>query len=640
MNSKPKYFIYDNTVRILILCYITFYCFICFLKFRSYAYYDFDLALYTQALWSILHGSTHSSILGISFLGNHAHLIFFIIAPIYYIFSSSLTLLILQTLALGLSAWPLYLIARDILNAKWGMAISFIYLIYPGLGFTNLYEYHPTVFATLFLAWMLYYFHKERFFYFMVFIFLSMLCQENIPFVAISIGIYALFCKRHLKWFFWSFMSGIIYFYLAVFVIITYFNHDTIQFISIYSRFGDSYAGIAGNIIFNPWQTLQFMLMEHKISYLVQVFLPLSFIPLLSPCAMVLSLPYFLQHLLSGRFSETTIYHHYLAEMLPLIFFAFISGIRNILKMTFLRSYQNSFIICLVGIALVSHLFHGPLPEIFVSKSTLIRDENALIRDDFVGKIPPHAGIVATFRFLPHLTQRKNLYSFHHVYSGYYTLSNRPYKLPEDATYALIDFDDPLTFKGFYHPDNYENLLEFLSDGRWGITKVYDSIVLFEKGKNDLSLLYEVLPNAPDSVLDNRWLIDESIELAYYELHDKAAAILAIDFYWHAVSDVKKDIIVFFDIVDSNGMIVARLIRPICYRIYPTNAWCKGEWIRESKYLPMPYRLRPGRYSLIMGFLSFDRKEVFIVNPKDAQGRIFIGYFNIALDTFDNRYCA
>jgi hypothetical protein len=66
---------------------------------------------------------------------------------------------------------------------------------------------------------------------------------------------------------------------------------------------------------------------------------------------------------------------------------------------------------------------------------------------------------------------------------------------------------------------------------------------------------------------------------------------------------------------------------PICYRIYPTNAWSEGEWIKERKYLPIPSHLEPGGYALMMGFLSFNGHETIPVNNQDILGRVPIGSF-------------
>ena len=160
-----------------IFLYVFYFGLISVIKLNSFAFYDFDLAVHDLSVWNILHGSIFNSILNIPFLGNHMNVILFFIAPVYLIFNHPLTLLFLQTLSLGLTALPLYLLSRKILNESWGLLIVIIYLFYPALSYTNLYEFHPTVFATFFLTAAFYYYELKSFNKFMLFSLLSCFCQ-------------------------------------------------------------------------------------------------------------------------------------------------------------------------------------------------------------------------------------------------------------------------------------------------------------------------------------------------------------------------------------------------------------------------------------------------------------------------------
>jgi uncharacterized membrane protein len=81
---------------------------LCYLKFHTYSYTDFDLAVHAQSIWNILHESMDSSILGIPFLGNHMVLILYLVTPLYAPWSNPLLLLYLQTAVLSLGV-PLVL---------------------------------------------------------------------------------------------------------------------------------------------------------------------------------------------------------------------------------------------------------------------------------------------------------------------------------------------------------------------------------------------------------------------------------------------------------------------------------------------------------------------------------------------------
>ncbi len=610
---------------ILIVGYIVYFSIICFLKFSSFAYDDFDLAIHDQVLWNILHGSIFSSILGIDFLGNHAHLILFLVAPFYKIFPHPFTLLFLQTIALGIGALPLYLLSRSILGYKWALAISFMYLIYPALGYVNLFEFHPTVFATFFLFFMLYYFYKEKFSLFLLFMILTMLCQENISLVIIMMGFYGLVKRKKPKWVILPMVIGGLYFWLIVTKFMPYFNKDTIQFIAIYSHLGDSFSKIIINILTHPIEIIKIMFTKQKIIYLTQLFGPLSFIPLLSPLSLLLLLPFFMQHLLSLRITEVTIYYHYTAEMIPFIFLALIYGIKNLLALDWLKKRQFLLIMPLLLVSLGYNFYLGPHFRLFkqigsvFKKDELDRQKEALLK-----KIPRDAAVVATFEFFPHLTHRKQLYSFHHVYMGFYTLSNQPYNLPDTVEYALLDFNDLLTFRDFYNSQRYQNIRQFLSSGDWGVSDVKDTMVLFQKNTQDKYRLYYVLLEEPQPENKTSLIIDRDIELLGYDLKERKDNLLHIVFYWRLLNKTDKDINVFFDLIDSEGRLIFRLLRPICYRIYPTQAWQAGQFISEERYLIFPSNLFPGQYLFKLGFFNYGTGELIRVNSYDPLGRIDI----------------
>lgn len=615
-----------RTLLGLIGIYVLIYSFVALIKFLSFSFDDFDLAAHDQIMWNIVHGSLFSSILGINFLGNHAHLISFLLAPVYEIFPHPFTLLFLQTLALGFSVYPLYLLAKDVLGYRWAFVISFAYLIYPALAFTNLFEYHPTVFATLFLMIMFYYFHKERFGLFVLFMVLSMFCQENIPLVIVALGFYALFRRRKIRWVLVPILAGAGYFLFCIYWLMPHSNKDTIQFVSLYGYLGSTYAQIAINIIKHPVVILKIMFSQRNLSFFWEIFYPLSFIPLLSPLSLFLALPLFLQHLLSYRSKEVTIHYHYMAEMIPLIFIAFVFGVRNLLKFQLIKRNERilQWYIVLLALAAVIHL--GPLFRLprYCAK-IFNKKEASLVKEEFVKKIPADAPVVATFQFLSHLSGRPEVHSIHHQLTGYYTLSNKPFELPETVRYALLDFDDSFLFTSFYKREDYRNLLRFFSRSAWGVVQVKDSIVLFAKDAENRYPLYRVLTKEPKPVLSFAKKVEDEIEFLGIDIHEQKEGVLPLTLYWRALKKTNREWNIFFHFLDSDGVTQHEMFRSLCYRIYPTQAWNPGEIIEEQVYMTVPKKLSGRTLSLTMGFLDHATGEIIgCTNTNDPLGRISI----------------
>src|SRR5437879_11308752 len=93
---------------ILAALYAAVFSFFSLVKLRNYLYTDFDLAIFVQATNSLLHGSFYSSIAGLNLLGAHSALGLALIAPLFAIVRHPATLLVVQSVALGLGALPVH----------------------------------------------------------------------------------------------------------------------------------------------------------------------------------------------------------------------------------------------------------------------------------------------------------------------------------------------------------------------------------------------------------------------------------------------------------------------------------------------------------------------------------------------------
>src|SRR3989339_871856 len=103
-----------------IIIYIAVFFYLSLFKYNNFLYNMEDLSIFTNTVHNTSLGqwfffSSHG---GYSYLGDHLELILLLIVPFYLFFKSALTLVFFQTFLIGLSAWPLYLIAQKILAQK------------------------------------------------------------------------------------------------------------------------------------------------------------------------------------------------------------------------------------------------------------------------------------------------------------------------------------------------------------------------------------------------------------------------------------------------------------------------------------------------------------------------------------------
>lgn len=144
----------------------------------------FDMGQMLQALWTIRHGEGNfSTITGLPFLGDHAR---FILYPLAMLGLPARALLVGQAAILALGAVPVYLLARR-RGPQWAaLIVAALYLLYPSLQWTALFDLHPEVVATPLLLLAFWAADSRRHKTFALATAVALLCRED---VAVAVGL-------------------------------------------------------------------------------------------------------------------------------------------------------------------------------------------------------------------------------------------------------------------------------------------------------------------------------------------------------------------------------------------------------------------------------------------------------------------
>lgn len=634
----------NKLIWVFIFIYVFIFSYICFLKYYSFGYYDWDFASDISVLWNSVHGRLfyHSFLDQIIFFG-HLYFIIILIIPIYAIFQHPLTPLFLQSIFLGLAAYPLYILARAKLNNMFALAISLAYLLYPSLGYINLFETHFEIYEIFFLFFALYYFEKENFTKFIIFTLLAIACKENVSLVVFMLGFYALVRKRSKKWILVPSLLGVLWFFLAIKVVIPYFAKDSAKlyqggfiFSLYYRHLGSNIADIIKTIIMHPIGVVKYAFTYQKILYVFHLFLPTGFLGILNPAALLITLPIFMQNLLSGAPTHSAIQYQYVALLIPFIFFSVIHGFKKILNY---KVVYNNRIMLITGFLIITVIsgFYLKAPQFYFLQyinayriDDIIKEKNKLL-----SLIPKESSVISTFQFLPKLSNRRYLCSMHLVSTGYKMYTQIKYEVPKDLEYALIDFNEPLMINSFFPPRAPDNIRSFLEEGNWKVLRAVDDIVLFAKNLPDGNKLCEVAVNAKIQNVVEADISNQIIFLGYdIEKESSNNRILHLVYYWKRKAGLGGRAIGFFiQFLDSDNNVKLQKIRVLGYRVYIPTSWTEGQVIKEHNYIFLPSGLGKGIYNVRAGLFYLEGGRILSVSDKaktDNSGRIILG--NVAID--------
>ena len=609
----------DRLVWVFISAYIVIFSCLCFMKYRSFHYFDWDLASDAVVLWNSVHGRMlYYPFLDGSIFGAHIYLIAFLVMPLYAVFQTPLLLLFLQSFFLGMAAYPLYLIARSKLGKSFALVIAAAYLFYPPLGNTNLFETHFETYAVFFLFFALYYFEAEKFWKFLVFALLAVSCKENIGAAIFMIGVYGLVRRRSARWTLLPMALGAAWFIISIGILIPMFaesmklklNNEGYMFMELYKHFGKGILGVTKGILLEPLNTIKFAFTPGKLSYLAQIFAPLAFTPLLAPSALIMAIPLLMQNLLSSKWTFTSIHYHYTALLIPFMFFASVLGIERILRAAKPFVKRINLKVIFLAVAVASSVFlKAPQTEPYKIFKMYRIDEYSKEKEKILDQIPKDASVIATFQFLPRLANRYDIYPLNWLLVRDKMYAFCGYEPAANLGYALIDFNEPLITRGaFFPPSAPGNIRSFLEAGDWRVARAFNDTVLFRKGYVKGPKLCEMVVDPKIQYPMNVDLNKEILFLGYDIVDDGApdSKLLHMVYYWKRIKGSGRPTNFFIQFLDAGGNVRFSGRHVFGYRVYLRDEWKQGQILKEHYYVLIPSGLEKGDYNISFGPFVFE----------------------------------
>jgi len=568
-------------------------------KYNNFGFSDWDFALYAQAMWNLCHGTTHTSLFGTSFLANHAHYFAFFLVPIYYVFQHPLTLIHLNLLSFFGGAFMFFIIIQKDLGWKISLLLMTLYILHPPNIYMLFYEFHFESLAIGLIFVLFYFFKEERFIPFIITAFFVALIKENMPFIIMMFGIYSLFSKKtgKIKWGLTPLFLGLLISATGLFIIMPFFRQHlaTQSNVHLYA-----YSGFFSD----PFTTfLQRLLTPENFVYLRNLFGANILLAPFSPHILFLGAPIFAQNILSSTPTFHSIQNHYAATVVPFIFLASASS----LKAAFKIFEKQKIFILLTSVAVVSVPYILPHSRVWKDEVALWTNTHLNpVRKAYIHKIPSDAGVIATFGLLDQLSQRKNLIALYNVWENQnHFTGESPFNIPENITYALIDFLDPWFVGAIQngHDSIQHNISRFFENTPWYVADATENVVLFQKNHpNRLKLVEQQETPFPLKNLSIHAKIDNAIELQFIEIQydTKKSDLAHFVFHWKALNENLDHYKMYISLTQANKTVLDRP-RDIGYLIYPTQTWEKDNYVREHYWMKLP-NLKKGTYVLQLAF--------------------------------------
>jgi uncharacterized membrane protein len=396
--------------------YFVLYSILAVLRHRSYHSFGFDLGLFDQVLWNTTQGRLFESTMSQanpvphSLLGDHFSPALGLIAPFYYLYPHPETLLVAQTLALALGAWPVYLLARLKLPSGYPLLWVLVYFLFIPLAYINLDDFHEVALAVAPLGFALYFLERERKVWFLAFLLFTLLVKEEMGLVGAGFGAYALIGKRDWKFGLGTLVGSLAAFEVSVQYVIPYFaGGNRYPYIGIrYADVGGSPLGILQTLVTNPLRIVHALLQPKKVFFVVAIFGPVLGLSAIAGWASLILLPTLGYLLLSNYEPQFSFTSQYSAPLIPLVIGTAIIGMARLSK-----SIQAPAAAAVLVSSLLFSWAFGDLPfsRKFDPSSFQAQSRYAAFLPH-LAQIPPDARVSAENGFTSHLSERRYIYDW------------------------------------------------------------------------------------------------------------------------------------------------------------------------------------------------------------------------------------
>ncbi|CAI1493913.1 conserved membrane protein of unknown function [Thermococcus nautili] len=371
---------YQKSLSVAIMVYILFFSAYSVLMHHSYLTSAYDLGIFMQSLWTTAYGygflfnTPEWEDLGVySHFGVHNSPILLLLVPIYRGLPYAETLLLLQTIILGLGALAIFKFARLLVGDREAFYISLIYLANPLIHGINRFDFHPVSLVVPLIFLIPYYYEQNEYLKMILVSLLVLTAKEDSGLILISLGGFFIVKKYGLRralnpvWLLKNHKDifveislvflGLIWILLSLFIVIPHYN-------------GGMYPYIDPSRVQRYSMSISDFHVDYVLVFFSITIISLAFIPLLNLSYFMTSLPLWLELILPSK----TVYmvrvgYQYPYMLVPFLIIITVYAVQSRTKNNLLRILNKDINIkALLGFAVISMVLFSPAMHVVESK--------------------------------------------------------------------------------------------------------------------------------------------------------------------------------------------------------------------------------------------------------------------------------
>lgn len=580
-------------------------------RYLAYNSGMYDLGNMSQAIWSVSQGQPLVFTFEdgqLSRLALHVEVIYLLIAPIYALFPSPVTLLVIQSSLYALGALPVYRLAQRKLNGRWsGLIFMLVYLLYPVMDTAVLFDFHGDSLAVPFILLALDALDIKSWKHYGVWVGVSLLCKFYVALPVAAMGA-AIWLQGKRKAGFWTALSAAAWGAFAFFVVRSIFAPE-----GIVAEAQSTALGYLSFYFSSMLEGLKTGSLSRTIVAVI-VFLPAIWLGFRSPSWLIPAGAVAIPALLSNGPGPSYYYgyHHY-ALAVPFLVMAILDGaaVMKAKQQIWLHGPEKERkktlgwkvwvgVTLFVILALDAMFVNIPLNPGFwktqrYDPNFYARTERDRFKDGWLERVVPDGAPISASPFMAaHLTQREILF-----------LTDNP-----DADLNLVDYfivDGLFDYASYFNGElstggviyDLGAILTIMENPDFQWVDARDGLLLYQRDANPDEILYQ---SAQTQTLTSETVMDlgGGIGLIGCEIEPRGNYNYRVRCRWTAVETLEdQPLYLAVSRLEGPGDTrIARILHLPTLTSAQTTSWKEGEIIIEEFDVRLPQDLTAGNYEI------------------------------------------
>jgi uncharacterized membrane protein len=381
------------------------------LRHNEFWTFDFDLAIFDQAIWLLSKGESFITIRGLSVFGHHANIGFLVLVPFYWLGAGANFLNVVMVATLTLGALPLYRYGLQLFQSGWyALVPPAAFLLHFTTGWLVNETFHPEVIAITPLMFAYVSASRQQWRPYVWWLIAAAIWKEDVALAIMMIGV-VVWIRGHRRIGFVTAGLSLAWFLYATRVMIPAFSDGGAFYNDFFGPLGSGVMEVVVTSVTKPSLVISAMTQHDALGYLRDLLVPYALTPLAAPTALLIGLPQFLINMLTAHGLPANLQAHYVAIPLAAASLALVEGIARVRHLSWKR-----FALGAVGaFSIATSVAWGVLPfavNYDAGNWPLFGNDRRPIMEQAVRLPQPTASVSATWNLVPHLAHRRHVYTF------------------------------------------------------------------------------------------------------------------------------------------------------------------------------------------------------------------------------------